>query len=89
MAILNERVYNFTMNNALEKIKGDALSLPVQERAKLAQILIYSIDNDIKHGLKNTAWDAELEKRIKAILDGEVKGIPAEEVFAKIRKKYH
>ena len=31
------------MNNSLEKIKGDALSLPVQERAKLAQILIYSI----------------------------------------------
>ncbi len=77
------------MNNSLEKIKGDALSLTVQDRAKLAKALIYSLDNEINNDLHGSLWDVELERRVKEILDGDVKGIPAEQVFAKIRKKYH
>ncbi len=77
------------MSNLLEKIKGDALSLKVQDRAKLAKALIYSIDTEIGNDLHENTWDVELKRRVKEILDGEVKGIPAEQVFAKIRKKYH
>jgi putative addiction module component (TIGR02574 family) len=77
------------MSNSLEKIKGDALSLTIQDRAKLTKALIYSLDTEMKNDLHNMSWDAELEKRVKEILDGEVKGVPAEQVFAKIRKKYH
>ena len=77
------------MSNLLEKIKGDALSLKVQDRAKLAKALIYSIDTEIGNDLHENTWDVELKRRVKGILDGEVKGIPAEQVFAKIRKKYH
>ena len=87
---MNEKLYSIvTMNGLLEKIKGNALSLPVQERAKLAQILLYSLDDEINYESEGTAWDTELEIRVKSILNGKVKGIPAEEVFAKIRKKYH
>ncbi len=77
------------MTNSLEKIKGDALTLTVQDRAKLAKALLYSLDTEIGNDLHENSWDVELERRVKEILDGEVKGIPAEQVFAKIRKKYH
>ena len=75
--------------NGLDKIKIHALALSVQERAKLAQILLYSLDDELKYESKEADWDNELEMRVKEILDRKLTGIPAEEVFAKIRKKYH
>lgn len=76
------------MNGSLEKIKGDALSLPVQQRAELAQVLLSSLDEQIPSNSSTTAWDIELEKRVQAIREGKVRGIPAEEVFLKTRQKY-
>jgi putative addiction module component (TIGR02574 family) len=72
----------------LEKIKGDALSLPVQDRAELAQVLLSSLDDQTASESTETDWDIELELRVKAIREGEVQGTPAAEVFEKVRRKY-
>jgi len=75
------------MTAILKKIAKDALSLSIQERAKLAHILITSLDEDTQQDVTK-AWDAELETRIQDIRNGKVKGVPAEEVFANLKEKY-
>jgi putative addiction module component (TIGR02574 family) len=54
----------------------------------LANILLSILDDDSQWDIED-AWGAELEKRIHDIRSGNVKGIPAAEVFAKLRGKYH
>ena len=76
------------MKTELKKIAKDALLLPIQQRAALAQILISSLDDDSQQEVEH-AWEVELEKRINDIRSGKVKGISAPEVFAKLREKYH
>jgi putative addiction module component (TIGR02574 family) len=76
------------MTTAMRQLMHDALELSVQERAKLAHILISSIDGSDGSGV-SSAWDIELNKRVREIREGKVKGIPAEEVFAKLKEKYH
>ena len=50
-------------------------------------VLISSMDKNFQQDIDN-AWKAELEKRIQDIRFGKVKGVPAAEVFAKLREKY-
>jgi putative addiction module component (TIGR02574 family) len=76
------------MKTELKKIVDNALRLPAHERAALANILISSLDDVYQRDVED-AWTVELEKRIHDIRSGNVKGIPAEEVLAKIREKYH
>ena len=76
------------MKTELKKIVDNALLLPTHERAELANILLSSLDDDSQWDIED-AWGAELEKRIHDIRSGNVKGIPAAEVFAKLRGKYH
>ncbi len=35
-----------------------------------------------------SAWDAEIERRVKEIESGKAKGRPAEDILAEIRAKY-
>ena len=76
------------MKTELKKIVDNALLLPTNERAESANILLSSLDDDSQRDIED-AWGAELEKRIHDIRSGNVKGIPAAEVFAKLREKYH
>ena len=72
----------------LEQLKNEALELSIRERAELAHILIASIEERGEMDVAS-AWDMELKKRIREIREDKVKGVPAEEVFAKLEKKYH
>lgn len=76
------------MTTVLKKIAKDALVLSVKERARLARILISSLDKDTQQDVYSE-WDAELAKRVQDIREGKVKGVPAEEVFAKLKEKYY
>jgi putative addiction module component (TIGR02574 family) len=76
------------MKATLDKVAHDALEMPEQDRAHLAHALILSMDDSGDDDV-STAWDAEIERRVNDIRSGKVKGIPAEEVFAKLRDKYH
>ena len=88
MTTIDFGVYSNDMDELLEKLERDILALPVQERAKLAHVLITSLDEDSPQEVES-AWDIEVEKRVQEILNGKITGIPAEEVFARLRKKYH
>ncbi len=75
------------MSDLLNKMKDEALSLPVDDRAKLAHELIMSLDEGVDSDINN-AWEAEISKRVQEIKDGTAKGRPAEEVLSEIRAKY-
>ncbi|TVL99294.1 MAG: hypothetical protein CV087_18565 [Candidatus Brocadia sp. WS118] len=57
------------MSNSLEKMTKDVLSLPLKDRAKLAHKLITSLDEHVDSDV-NTAWETEINRRVKDIKDG-------------------
>jgi len=63
-------------------IEDEALHLPPEERAKLAQKLILSLDALSEAEIEN-AWLAEAQQRALEIDRGDVKAIPADEVRRK------
>ena len=68
------------------KVISDALSLPPRSRAKLAEQLLESLD-DPKQKEIDCLWADELEDRIDAYERGELKPIPGEEVFRRLKPK--
>ncbi len=77
------------MLKAPSRFRDDALKLPTRERARLARLLILSLDRrvDDSQAEVEKAWDEEIENRVQNIRRGRAKGIPAEEVFAKLRAR--
>jgi putative addiction module component (TIGR02574 family) len=63
--------------DAIEILKK-ALSLPVSERAELAGSLIESLD-DTEDPSVETAWDAEIIRRMEELDSGRVKPVSLEE----------
>jgi putative addiction module component (TIGR02574 family) len=70
------------MQTQFETLEAEALKLTVAERAKLAEHLIASLDEDSEI---EEAWAAETERRITEIEAGTVQLIPAEETIARAR----
>ncbi len=73
------------MSTATEKILFDALKLPPIERAELIEELFTSFDSSMKNEYENE-WTQEISDRISALSRGEMKTIPAEQVFQKINR---
>lgn len=64
----------------------EALSLPVEERAHIADSLLRSLNMpDPKMDKK---WIALAKQRLSELRSGKVKPIPGDEVFDKINKKF-
>ena len=78
------------MKASLDKVATDALQLPTQDRAALAQVLLQSLDDQAAEDPAEVrrAWEAEVERRVEDILSGRVEEIPAEEALARLRAKY-
>jgi putative addiction module component (TIGR02574 family) len=78
------------MKVTLEQVAEEALSLSLPDRSALTRILIQTLDPGPAEDAAEVekAWQVEVEKRVDEILSGRIKGIPAEEVFSKIRAKY-
>ena len=68
------------------KVISDALSLPPRSRAKLAEQLLESLD-DPKQKEIDRLWADEIEDRIDAYERSELKAIPGEEVFRRLKPK--
>ena len=66
-----------------DQILKEAMALPAQEKARLAEKLLSSLESD-QEGV-NAAWEEELEARIDAYERGEETARPAEEVISEIR----
>ncbi len=62
----------------IDQLENEALKLPQHERARLAQRLISSLDEDIE---VEQAWYDEAERRLAELDSGEAVEVPAEEVF--------
>jgi putative addiction module component (TIGR02574 family) len=65
-------------------LKSQALKLPRRQRARLAQQLISSLDEEVDPDPEKL-WLAEAERRLAEIQSGKVASIPADTVMKKAR----
>lgn len=68
-----------------DELLNEAISLPVELRAQLADALLKSL-NPARAEI-DELWAAEAERRVAEVEAGQAKLIPGEEVFAKLREK--
>ncbi len=77
------------MPESLEQIKEQLRMLPAEQRAELAQFLLHSLDEgEEDEAVVEAVWRAEIARRVADIEARKVVGIPADEVFARLREKY-
>jgi len=69
-----------------EEILKEALALPVPERAELVEQLLASLQTPPDPHI-DELWAREAEDRLDAYGRGELKAVPAEEVFNKIKER--
>ncbi len=74
------------MPGTIEALKVQLQELPAADRAELAHFLIQTLDEGADADAE-AAWNQELDRREAEIRSGTVAGIPAEQVFADLRKK--
>ncbi len=72
------------MATSLAELEEKARVLSQSDRAALIRTLTGELDGPPESGVEK-AWIAEAKRRHQELLDGRVKGIPGEQVFANIR----
>ena len=73
------------MSTSLQALEAEAMKLPPDERAELAERLLSSVAPEA--GL-HPAWEAEIEQRLRDHDEGRVVAAPLDEVLARVRAKY-
>ncbi|MCP4218337.1 MAG: addiction module protein [bacterium] len=69
-----------------KELIAEAVSLPVEKRAIIVDSILRSLnspESDI-----DGKWMAVAQKRLEELRSGQVKPIPGEQVFARIRKRF-
>ena len=74
------------MSTRADSILGTALTLPPDDRARIAAELIASLDEGEDRDVE-AAWATEIERRISEIESGEAETVSWEEARARIRSK--
>jgi len=69
----------------LEQIVEETRQLPREQVAELVDNLTLSLHQAMDPAVE-TAWKTEVARRVEEIQTGKVRGIPGEEVSARIRK---
>jgi putative addiction module component (TIGR02574 family) len=70
-----------------DSLERELLRLPKTDRARLAQLLLVSLDVEAaaaSPAAVEAAWEAEIARRVAELRDGTVAGIPADQVFAEV-----
>ena len=75
------------MATTRDRVIEEALSLPADVRLSLVEKLLTSLNLPIDAEI-DRLWAEEAERRVSQIEVGEVKVVPGEEVFSKIRAKH-
>ena len=70
------------MSSQLEVVEAEALKLSAGERARLADRLLASLNDDTE---VEEAWATEVERRIAEIEGGRVQLVPASDAIARAR----
>ena len=73
------------MSQDYAEIEKSARLLTPEERARLAEAMTESLREAMPTEIE-TAWEAEIKRRVEAYERGDTTLIPAEDVFAKARK---
>lgn len=73
------------MSHTVEQIADEALSLPSEARALLADRLVESLD-PLEDGYIRQLWAAEARARRDDVRNGLVKTIPGQEALEHVRK---
>lgn len=68
----------------VQRLEAAVLSLPLAERARLAERLLASLDEPTEI---EEAWAAEVKQRLEALDRGEIELIPAEQVMEEARRR--
>lgn len=71
------------MSLSAKDVFSDALALPLSERAALVEVLMDSFPKEEQAAITR-AWRDEIRRRLEAYDRGEIRAIPAEEVFAEL-----
>jgi hypothetical protein len=72
----------------VEEIADEALGLPSEARALLADRLVESLDPE-EDGYIHNLWIKEANRRVQEFRSGAVSAIGGEEAVAKLRQKYN
>jgi putative addiction module component (TIGR02574 family) len=76
---------------AIEKLLQDALALPREERARLANALQESLEPDGEAAVHDaeweTAWSVEIERRLRDFDEGRTTAISLEEFESRMRAR--
>ncbi|MBI4984041.1 MAG: addiction module protein [Rhodocyclales bacterium] len=73
------------MRMTVEQIADEALALPSEARALLADRLVESLD-PAEDGYIRQLWMREAKRRVDEVRRGEVQTIPAEVAFSEVRQ---
>ena len=70
-----------------ERLENEVLKLPQEERARLVELILRSLESDFPEENQtdvDAAWEAEIERRVSDIKSGRVRPIPGEDVFKEL-----
>jgi len=73
------------MTLSLAEVENQACMLPPDERARLAEVLLESIQNGPLSEIE-AAWQLEIGNRVASYERGENQTFPAEDVFAEAKR---
>ena len=79
------RLYALVMALTLEQLAEEAMKLPPESRAVLADQIVESLDLAEPDAIQRL-WTAEALRRRDEVRSGRVKAIPGEEVIAEVRR---
>jgi putative addiction module component (TIGR02574 family) len=74
------------MNGTVENLVAEAISLPPDQRLTLAHRILSSVEPTASPEIE-AAWDDAIRERIARYDAGEVRSIPAAEVFAEVDRR--
>ncbi len=64
----------------------EAMSLPVEDRAILADTILKSLNSPDSE--MDRTWAAVAKRRLAELRSGQVEALPGDELFARIRKRF-
>jgi len=79
-------VFVITMSSEIEHIMKQALELPSQVRAFVAEKLLESLDFEEPFDL-SSEWRDEIDKRCRQIDEGQVQLTPGDRIFTEAAKR--
>lgn len=72
------------MGTTVEQLAEQAMTLPTESRARLADLLVESLDAD-ELGRIDQMWAGEAKRRRDEVRAGQVKTIPGEDALRRVR----